>query len=109
MLSFAQSVAQQHIVFSNLTPLGFCQFTAGSADLVSASCTGGVPQNTVAAVIVVETANIRWRDDGTAPTTTVGMLMLSGSSLYYQGNLTTLQTVAVSGSPVVDISFYGTR
>lgn len=103
------ALAQQNIIFANLVPLGFCQFTAAAASLISASCSGGIPKNSVVAVIVAETANVRWRDDGAAPTNAVGMLMLAGGSLYYQGDLTALQTIAVSGSPVVDISFYGTH
>jgi hypothetical protein len=105
------AAAQQQIAFSNLTPVGFCQFTAtGTAQGLAAACSGGIPAGSASAFIVVESANVRWRDDGTAPTTSVGMLFANGSApLSYQGNLAGIQFIAVSGSPVVDVSFYRVR
>ena len=77
--------------------------TSSSASLTS----GGIPHLATLAVIIVETANIRWRDDGGVPTTSIGMLIPSASAPYtYIGTLTAFQLIAVSGSPVVDIAFY---
>jgi hypothetical protein len=96
-------------------PLGYCQITSlGSAvALVTASCaTGSVPTGATIAEICVETASVRYRDDGTAPTTTVGMLVAPTSSTipacfaYSVIPLTAAQFIAVSGSPVIDVLFY---
>jgi hypothetical protein len=58
-------------------------------------------------VIRVSTANARWRDDGVAPTATAGMpLNTTDAPLVYDGDLTTLQLIAVTGSPVIDVCFY---
>lgn len=100
--------AQQSIAFANLTPLGYCQLAISSAVKIN-TCSGGIPAKAAAIIVIDETANTRWRDDGTAPTTSTGMLFASGTVLTYMGDLTNIQFVAVSGSPVLDISFYGTR
>lgn len=102
--------AAQMVTPGPMKPLGYCQLTlSGTAALVS-TCTGGIPIGAMYAIILDETANSRWRDDGTAPTTTVGMLLTDTAGLNqinYSGDLTKLQFIAVTGSPVLDISFYG--
>lgn len=99
--------ATEVVVPGPMVPVGYCQLTAtGTAALVS-TCTGGIPVGASVAYISVETANIRWRDDGTAPTTSAGMPIVAAAAPFlYQGDLTKLQVIAVSGSPVVDLAFY---
>lgn len=95
-----------------ITPLGYCQFTAsGSATTFAAAtptstttCTP--PALTAWVTICIETAAIRWRDDGTAPTTSVGMPVSAGQCFYYNSDLSKLKIIAQTGSPVVDASFY---
>ena len=89
-----------------INPLGYCQLTASSAAALVSTCTGGIPATSQWATICVETANIRWRDDGTAPTTSVGMPVSSGQCFYYNSKFSALSVIAQSGSPVLDISFY---
>ena len=62
---------------------------------------------TLYAVIQANGGVIRWRDDGTAPTATVGMLIPSGGELCYAGDLTQIQLIdGGSGTPIADISVY---
>jgi hypothetical protein len=59
------------------------------------------------AEIRVSTANANWRDDGTAPTASVGMPMLSTDPLFeYAGALQNIQFIAQTGSPVLNVSYY---
>ena len=53
-----------------LVPLGYCQLSATQlASAVGlASCSGGIPARATLVAVQAETANVRWRDDGTAPT-----------------------------------------
>lgn len=98
--------AQERAATGFITPLGYCQLTAsGSAALIS-TCSGGIPARTAWAVLCIETANIRWRDDGTAPTASVGMPVNAGACIYYSGTMATFQIISQSGSPIVNISFY---
>jgi hypothetical protein len=85
--------------------------TASSASATS----GGIPtdaQGHIPSMVVLyaETAAIRWRDDGGAPTSSVGMEIVSSTNppFTYVGTLTALQFIAASGSPVLDIAFYRT-
>jgi len=106
--SVVPTLASQTIAFSNLQPLGFCQIAVSTAVTLSSAC-ANYPSNSNAIVVVVETAAVRWRDDGTAPTSSVGMFLDIGSTLTYMGDISKVQFVAVSGSPVIDVSFYSTR
>ena len=59
--------------------------------------------------IEATTQAIRWRDDGTAPTTTVGMLMNVGDILTYDGTvvaLTALRFIEVTASAKLNVSYY---
>jgi len=86
--------------------LGYCQLSVTTAVLIS-TCSGGIPGGAQVAYITPETAAIRWRDDGTAPTTTVGYpVPTGGTQLIYRGNLATLQVIAQSGTATVNIAFY---
>ena len=90
---------------ANFSPMGYCQLAVTTAVLIS-TCSGGIPAGATRAWLVPETAAIRWRDDGTAPTTTVGMPLAVGQQLIYQGLLTTLQVIAQAGTSSVSIAFY---
>ena len=48
-----------------------------------------------------------WRDDGPAPTATVGMQLFSGQELDYSGDVTTIKFIIGSGVPVLNIAYYG--
>lgn len=112
-VSFIGSVFAQTPVTSKsgpYVPLGYCQITSlGSAvSLVTASCsTGSVPVGATIVEICVSTANIRYRDDGVNPTTSVGIPVSAGTCYAYAViPLSQAAFIAVSGSPVLDISFY---
>jgi hypothetical protein len=75
--------------------------TIPTADPVS-----GIKQLPTSAFIVAEVANVRWRDDGVAPTATVGMLLPYNTFFQYDGDLAKIQFIAASGSPILNISYY---
>lgn len=65
-----------------------------------------IPNGVTMVLILAETANVRWCDDGQAPTTTFGLLLTAGQEFQYSGDLAAMQMIAVSGSPVVTLAFY---
>jgi hypothetical protein len=65
-----------------------------------------VPPGATIAWICVETANVRYRDDGTAATASLGIPVTSGSCFAYAGPLAALSFTAQSGSPTIDVSYY---
>ena len=93
-----------------LPALGYCQLSVGGTAVALTSCSGGIPTTASGMAIVsitVEGANIRYRDDGTAPTAAVGIPLLQGQNLPYSGsNYTALSFIAQSGTATVDIGFY---
>lgn len=60
------------------------------------------------ALFRVATANANWRDDGVAPTATIGMPILSTdiAPFEYAGSLLNIQFIAQSAAPVLNVSYY---
>ncbi len=104
--------AEPSLIYSGkLTPLGHCQITSlgSSTAIVTASCsTGSVPTSFQTMDVIVETNSIRYWSDGTVPTASLGMLMTAGSEkVLTLTDFTKFHLIAVSGSPVVDLEFFG--
>ena len=66
----------------------------------------GMVSTPTVAVIIVENASVRWRDDGTAPTASVGMPLQPGSTLFYDGDLTRIRFIQQSPTATLNVSFY---
>lgn len=65
-----------------------------------------VPENARVAIIQAEAADIRWRDDGTDPTASVGMLLASGESFLYTGELTKIKFFETGTGSILNVSYY---
>jgi hypothetical protein len=81
--------------------LGYQQITSLSS---AAGLT--VPQGATLALIVPETQNVRWRDDGTDPTASVGMPIFVGASLSYDGDFNKIKFIEVTASAKLNVSYY---
>jgi hypothetical protein len=66
----------------------------------------GLNARPVFALIIAEGAPVRWRDDGTAPTASVGMPLAIGVPLQYDGVLTKIRFIEQSASAKLNISYY---
>ena len=90
-------------------PLGYCQLAVTTV-VQTSTCTGF--QATASyAVVCNEGSAARWRDDGVAPTTSVGEPFPSGTAtapacMPIGTNLAALQWVAQSGTATLNFSFY---
>jgi hypothetical protein len=84
----------------NQIPLGYQQITLSALSSLT------VPTGAQEALITVETAAVRYRDDGTAPTAAIGMPLAVGATLDYTGTLANIQFIAQTGTPVLDILYY---
>lgn len=93
-------------------PLGYQQVTT-----TTPAFTLTVPAGANAALLNAEAVDIRWRDDGTAPTTTVGMLLSAtpatggatgahGNDLFYTGNVSKLQFIQTGAGAILNVSYY---
>jgi hypothetical protein len=73
-----------------------------------------VPQRTpngqngkpVFALIVAETQAVRWRDDLTSPSASVGMPLAVGIPLQYDGDLTNIRFIEQVAGAKLNISYY---
>lgn len=89
--------------------LGYQQITSlssAAALTVPATDSNGLTQKPVMALIVAETQAVRWRDDGTAPTASVGMPLAVGVPLQYDGDLTKIRFIEQTASAKINISYY---
>ena len=82
-------------------PLGFQQIVGAVA---STGLT--VPPGATYAIIQPVSQAIAWRDDGVAPTATIGMTVPSGGELLYDGTLSTFRFIQVAATVTVNISYY---
>jgi hypothetical protein len=58
------------------------------------------------ALIVAETQNVRWRDDGVDPTASVGMLLVAGIPFQYDGDLSKIKFIETTASAKLNVSYY---
>lgn len=66
----------------------------------------GMNAKPVIAIIVSFGNDIRWRDDGVAPTALIGMPLSAGVTLQYDGDLTKIQFIETAPSTELNISYY---
>jgi hypothetical protein len=86
------------------TPLGYQQIV--SATLAAATALT-VPGTAKFALIAAEGVDVRWRDDGVAPTAAIGMQMPSGGSpLLFSGDLAALQFIRTAAGSILNVSYY---
>lgn len=86
------------------TPLGYQQITT-----VSAATALTVPTGAKEAIITVEGQAVRYRDDGTDPTATVGMPLAvtgTGQPLDYTGTLSAIKFIEQTSGAKLNILYY---
>ena len=91
------------------TRLGYQQITSLSASTgltVPNRDLNGLNQKPVIALITPEGQAVRWRDDGIAPTASIGMPLSVGVTLQYDGDLTQIRFIEQSASAKINISYY---
>ena len=91
------------------TRLGYQQITTLSSAVsltVPTTDVQGLSCKPSIALITPEGQAVRWRDDGVAPSATVGMPLASGVTLQYDGDLTKIQFIEQVGGAKINISYY---
>jgi hypothetical protein len=96
------------VIPAQLKPLGYQQISA--ATLATATSLT-VPAGAVRADFGVNPTGtaVRYRDDGTAPTAALGMVIngLNYPPLPYTGDLAKIQFILSTGAPILDVLYYG--
>ena len=109
----AQNLPMGVKIAGGYVALGYCQLTSLASSTLISTCSGGIPTCgkavvpcTVFAEICSESVALRYRDDGTAPTASVGMPINASTCFQYAGPLAALRIIQQASSGIVDISFY---
>lgn len=85
-----------------MEPAGYVQIT----NVSSAVGLGTIPDGVTLVMIQPESQNIRWRDDGTNPTTSVGGIVVANDILFYSGPMSAFKMIEVSATAKVNLTFY---
>lgn len=101
---FADGVPQefaQPVRAGSRRPIGYQQITS-----LSAATALTVPEGARFALIQAEAQAVRWRDDGTNPTATVGMKIAVDAVLEYSGDLSTFKAIEAVLGAKLSVSYY---
>jgi hypothetical protein len=93
-------MADKFFADATIEPVGYRQITNLTAAI-------GIPiANGRVAVVQALFANVRWRDDGVAPTGTVGIRLHAGETMFYTGNLRSIRFIEEAASAELNITAY---
>lgn len=94
--------AGQQIIDGFLKPAGFQRVSSvdGGTGMLTP------PDGVKLTLIQAESQDVRWRDDGEAPTDSVGMLLEAGQTLYYNGDPLAFRAIQVTATALLNVSFY---
>ena len=85
--------------------LGYQQLTS-----LSSASSLTVPSGALRAYIACETQDVRFRDDGTNPTASVGQILpkaaAGANGMWYVGDLTKLKFIEVAASAKLNVTYY---
>lgn len=81
--------------------IGYQQITS-----LSSAVGFDAPTGAVLAIIHVEAQDIRWRDDGTVPTASVGMPLAVGAYFLYTGRMELFKAIEITSGAILNISYY---
>lgn len=97
----AKSSTGKPMIEGRRAPLGYQRITS-----VSSVVTLTPPQGTQQVLIQAETQDVRWRDDGTDPSSTVGVLLPKNTLFVYEGDFSKIRFIEVTASSKLNISYY---
>lgn len=85
----------------NRVALGVFQFTVATATALPT-----IPSGASEAFVVCETQPVRWRDDGTNPTASIGVLLPINTAFPYIGSLARIKFIETTASATCSVSYY---
>jgi len=90
-------------------PLGYQQFTVAAATFLPS-----IPAGATEALVICTGQTVNWRDDGTAPTATVGMPLAVNTAFPYTGGpasgsnipLSAIEFIQTTATATCNVSYY---
>ena len=87
--------------YQQITSLGSAtNLTVPSVDKNGLSCKPAM------AVIIAETAGVRWRDDEGTLSSAIGMPLAAGVTFIYDGDLGKIQFIQQTAGAILNVSYY---
>jgi hypothetical protein len=95
------------VISGGRTPRGYQQITSIAT---ATGLTVPVVANVIVGYAVIQcegsSSVARWRDDGTAPTASVGMQLAAGQEMDYSGDLAAIQFIDGTGTSKLNVTYY---
>lgn len=86
-------------------PVGYVQLTSLSS--ATAFSSTQIPARAKRVLLQAESQNIRFRDDGTSPTASVGMILYAGATPFeYVGDVEAIKFIETTTSAKLNAAFY---
>jgi hypothetical protein len=109
--SMAMPAMGQRVPGFVIAPLGYCSLSVTGTAVQTSTCAGTFAALASYAAVCNEGNAARWRDDGAAPTASVGQPLGSGSATAptcqaMATTFSTLQWIAQSGTATLNFTFY---
>lgn len=98
-------IAKTAVIQSEYGPIAGSYQQLSITDSTAVSLT--VPTGAYIAHIQAYDGALRYRDDGTAPTASVGMSVASTGDIWYDGDLDAIQLISESGTVETNVLYYG--
>lgn len=89
-----------------LYPLSYSQFSLSTTTVTELP---DPPDGTIIALIKIEGAAARYRDDGVDPTTSLGMPIAVGESLVYDALMIDMRMIGQADGSKVNVAYYGSQ
>lgn len=85
-----------------MSPLGYQQLTS-----LAAAAALTIPAGAQKAVVIAETQDVRWRDDGTNPTASVGVVLKKDTVYTFDVLSAALRFIETAASAKLNVAYYG--
>lgn len=86
--------------------LGYSQLTG----MAAATALSSIPAGTTTVLLQAEAQVVRYRDDGTNPSGTVGMNLIVGVVYEFTiAQISRMRFIEAAGGAILNVSFYGTK
>lgn len=89
-----------------LYPLGYLQFSLSTTTVTELP---DPPTGTTLALVKIEGAAARYRDDGTDPTASSGMPLAVGETLVYDALMTDMRLIGQADNSKANVAYYGVQ
>ena len=93
-------------VYAQITGLTSAVALSASFPPGTGTIGGKTYTNVNVALIVAQDQDVRWRDDGTDPSATVGMLLKKDTPFWYKGDMNKIKFFQTTATAILNVTFY---